>query len=120
MYERLPKLVIFSHFSLIASGVSALLTENPCPPASCHRTCAAHPPETSNNPPVVSLSSLVKYPTTGATKSGLNASTISLGQTVMVMAVPAEGAMALARMPYLAPSMARVRVRPMMAALAVV
>lgn len=37
----------------------------------------------------------------------------------MVMAVPAEGARTLARMLYLAPSIANVRVRPVIAALAV-
>lgn len=39
-------------------------------------------------------------------------------QMVMVMAVPADGAMALARMLYLRPSWARARVKPMIAALA--
>jgi len=52
-------------------------------------------------------------------KSGLKASTISWGQTVLVIAVPAEGAMVLARMPYFLPSMARVRVKPMIPAFAV-
>lgn len=37
----------------------------------------------------------------------------------MVMAVPALGAMQLARMLYFSPSMARVRVKPRMAAFAV-
>ena len=39
--------------------------------------------------------------------------------TVIVMAVPAEGAMELARMLYFLPSIARVRVNPMIAAFAV-
>ena len=47
------------------------------------------------------------------------ASIISLGQTVMVMAVPARGARQLVLMLALAPSMASVRVNPEMAALAV-
>lgn len=38
---------------------------------------------------------------------------------VLVMAVPAEGAMTLARMLYFLPSMASVRVRPVMPAFAV-
>lgn len=38
---------------------------------------------------------------------------------VIVMAVPADGAMVLARILYLLPSTARVRVKPMMAAFAV-
>jgi hypothetical protein len=38
---------------------------------------------------------------------------------VIVMAVPADGAIELARMLYFLPSMARVRVKPMMAAFAV-
>jgi hypothetical protein len=80
---------------------------------------------------------LARYPTKGATKSGENAFTISSGlqtqvsvhivtnvevkshQIVAVIAVPAEGAMQLARIPYRLPSIARVRVRPIMAALAV-
>jgi hypothetical protein len=41
------------------------------------------------------------------------------GQTVAVMAVPARGAMQLAWIPVRPPSMARVRVKPIMAALAV-
>lgn len=40
-------------------------------------------------------------------------------QMVIVMAVPADGAIELARMLYFLPSIARVRVRPMMAAFAV-
>jgi len=40
-------------------------------------------------------------------------------QIVLVIAVPADGAMTLARMLYFFPSMERVRVRPVMAALAV-
>ena len=40
-------------------------------------------------------------------------------QTVLVMAVPADGAMTFAKMLYFLPSRARVRVRPMMAAFAV-
>lgn len=40
-------------------------------------------------------------------------------QIVEDMAVPADGATQLARMSYLLPSMARARVRPMIAALAV-
>ena len=39
--------------------------------------------------------------------------------TVMVMAVPAEGAMTLARIPYFLPSIARDLVRPMIPAFAV-
>ena len=39
---------------------------------------------------------------------------------VMVMAVPAEGAIELALMLYFAPSMASARVKPMIAALAAV
>jgi hypothetical protein len=42
-----------------------------------------------------------------------------LGQTVIVMAVPARGAIQLTLMFVRAPSIARVRVRPMIAALAV-
>lgn len=38
---------------------------------------------------------------------------------MLVIAVPAEGAMALARIPYFLPSMARVRVKPMIPAFAV-
>ena len=49
----------------------------------------------------------------------LKASTHSCGQTVLVMAVPADGAMALAKMLYFFPSIARVRVKPMIAAFAV-
>jgi len=62
---------------------------------------------------------LVRKPTTGAMKSGLKASTISCGQIVLVIAVPAEGAIVLARIPYLMPSVARVRVKPMTPAFAV-
>ena len=40
-------------------------------------------------------------------------------QIVIVMAVPADGAMALAKILYLRPSWARARVKPMMAAFAV-
>lgn len=40
-------------------------------------------------------------------------------QMVIVMAVPADGAIELARMLYFLPSIARVRVKPMMAAFAV-
>ena len=40
-------------------------------------------------------------------------------QIVMVMAVPADGAIEFARMLYFRPSTARVRVKPMMAAFAV-
>lgn len=40
-------------------------------------------------------------------------------QTVAVIAVPAEGAIAFATMLYFLPSIARVRVKPVMAALAV-
>ena len=47
------------------------------------------------------------------------ASIISCGQIVAVMAVPADGAIALAKMLYFLPSMASVRVRPVMAAFAV-
>jgi hypothetical protein len=47
------------------------------------------------------------------------ASIMSLGQTVIVMAVPARGAIQLVLMFALAPSMARVRVKPEIAALAV-
>ena len=49
----------------------------------------------------------------------LKASTISCGQIVLVMAVPAEGAITLAIILYFAPSMASVRVRPVIPALAV-
>jgi hypothetical protein len=69
-------------------------------------------------------------------KRTLNASTISWGlhlgvrnltnkksfqsyQIVLVIAVPADGAMTLARILYFFPSMERVLVRPVMAALAV-
>lgn len=40
-------------------------------------------------------------------------------QMVIVMAVPADGAIELAKMLYFLPSIARVRVNPMMAAFAV-
>jgi len=53
------------------------------------------------------------------TELTLIASIISLGQTVIVMAVPARGARQLVLMFALAPSMARVRVNPEIAALAV-
>ena len=56
---------------------------------------------------------------TGATKSGEKALTISSGQIVAVIEDPAFGAMQLARIPYFFPSMASVRVSPMMADLAV-
>ena len=49
----------------------------------------------------------------------LNERTISFGQTPLVMVVvAAEGTMELAMMLYLAPSIANVRVRPSMPALA--
>jgi hypothetical protein len=47
------------------------------------------------------------------------ASIMSLGQTVMVMAVPARGAIQLVLMLALAPSIASVLVKPEIAALAV-
>jgi hypothetical protein len=40
-------------------------------------------------------------------------------QIVWVIAVPADGAITLAKMPYFLPSMARLLVRPMIPALAV-
>lgn len=49
----------------------------------------------------------------------LNASTISGGQMVLVMAVPAEGAIVLARMLYFLPSKPSVLVRPIIPAFAV-
>jgi hypothetical protein len=52
-------------------------------------------------------------------KSGLKASTRSWGQTVLVIAVPAEGAMTLERILYFLPSRASVRVKPVMPAFAV-
>jgi len=49
----------------------------------------------------------------------LKASTISSGQIVLVMVVPADGAITLQRMLYFPPSMARVFVSAIMPALAV-
>lgn len=77
-----------------------------------------------------------KLPTIVQVVGTLNASTMSWGlsksiiivislhdnltyQTVCVMAVPAEGAMQFAKMLYFLPSIARVRVRPMIPAFAV-
>jgi hypothetical protein len=84
------------------------------PLVRCHRVQAKLPLPASYNCAAAGGFSEHNAATSGATNSGLMACTCSSAHTVRVIFVPADGAIALATMLYLAPSRAQTLVKPMM------
>merc|ERR1719276_14520 len=104
---------ILSQFFWMSPTSKPFFKSKNMPSPRIHCNSAKKPQPPSKTLPVGTLSaSLHKKPIKGATYSGEAASTISLGMTVAVIAVPAPGRTAFTLTFFLAPSFARAKVNP--------
>ncbi len=127
----LLKSVISFHLPAIFSGVKGSLDGKWTPAVRSQRRRAENPGPTSNNAQVVGAFSCPRRTTVGAIYSGLSFATYyqpkslrwrpttSSGMIVLVIAVPAVGAMTLTRILFFCPSLARAFVNPTIASFAV-